>query len=409
MGLTDRFRFAARGDQARGAVRHWLVIEIIDALVRIAVVSTDSAPAHLTIHQVMISPVPQAPASALIQTIAQLLEKIDCPVGTQVLVLVDERRGAVIHLPITLRRTDPQVRMGAAELDNGIGRVLWQAFDEARERVAPTMGITASRVQLSSADVIEIKLDGHQVVDPVGFPAKEIRCLCRVTLVDKVFEAQLHQLFATDTPPRLSETSGLLISMIVRQHPSQSFLFAKAGTLATQLYIVEQGVARYLDSFGWGTSRLLESVTQQFATGETATRSLLATFERGEMSPALRRTFEALVAGELAILGNGIMMQNQKRPLPVFLYSATALPAKIIDHDFMYQLHWPFTLTLVNEEWIRQCAQYDVEYLSRGAADPNHSFTAMTAALFDAQRLPCTAQIGSITARRVRWLRSGGR
>ena len=74
----------------------------------------------------------------------------------------------------TVRREDPRAPMGEAELQRIVEQVQAEALTEAEKRIAWESGVERLDVRLVHAAVIEMKIDGYPVSNPIGFTGAQV-------------------------------------------------------------------------------------------------------------------------------------------------------------------------------------------------------------------------------------------
>jgi cell division protein FtsA len=65
-------------------------------------------------------------------------------------------------------------KIDLAELKNIVNKVQWKAFDAARQQLAWETGYNAVDVKLVNASIVDVKIDGYKVTNPVGFQGKDV-------------------------------------------------------------------------------------------------------------------------------------------------------------------------------------------------------------------------------------------
>jgi cell division protein FtsA len=73
-----------------------------------------------------------------------------------------------------VRREQPQAPISDAELERIVQRVQGEALDEAEERIAWESGVERMEVRLVHAAVVEMKIDGYPVSNPIGFTGSQV-------------------------------------------------------------------------------------------------------------------------------------------------------------------------------------------------------------------------------------------
>jgi len=75
---------------------------------------------------------------------------------------------------VSYRRTKPEVRIDMAELQDIIGRIQKQALDTVRKQLRWETGSDEMEVKLVNAAVVDVKIDGYRVTNPIGFQGKDV-------------------------------------------------------------------------------------------------------------------------------------------------------------------------------------------------------------------------------------------
>jgi cell division protein FtsA len=71
-------------------------------------------------------------------------------------------------------RATPEKKIDYTELKNIVDKVQWKAFDAARDQLAWETGYNAIDVKLVNASIVDVKIDGYKVTNPIGFQGKDV-------------------------------------------------------------------------------------------------------------------------------------------------------------------------------------------------------------------------------------------
>lgn len=71
-------------------------------------------------------------------------------------------------------RIRPEVRVDLPELKNIIQKVQWKAFDRIRQQLAWETGHSEIEVKLINAAIVDVRIDGYRVSNPVGFQGRDV-------------------------------------------------------------------------------------------------------------------------------------------------------------------------------------------------------------------------------------------
>lgn len=75
----------------------------------------------------------------------------------------------------TYVRKDPAVKIDLSELKNIIHKVQWKSFEETRSQLAYETGYNEIDVKLVNAAIVDVRIDGYRVTNPIGFQGKEVQ------------------------------------------------------------------------------------------------------------------------------------------------------------------------------------------------------------------------------------------
>ena len=285
---------------------YFFVIEIFGATLRGTLVALRPETKRVRLLQIHERTIRNTPSEAFIEEVPALLREFRLPATVRVLALLDPRRATILNGVVPLMRSDPKAEIKQAELENLISQGLWRLVNSQRARAAKKMEIPEVRIGLADADVVQVRLDNHRVVNPIGFAARSVELCCRQTFVDKVLLEKLASALTEDNLAAVVEAPAVVAGLVARLYPQKDFLFISVGATESVVYHINQMSSSYIDSFGWGSQTLLGGVAAQFGLDASATTRMLTQYSRQEVSPAVRKAIEASASGELAILSNGI-------------------------------------------------------------------------------------------------------
>lgn len=81
-------------------------------------------------------------------------------------------KGATISTTYT--RKDPDSKIDLAELKNIVHKVQWKAFEQVRTQLAFETGYNEIDVKLVNAAIVDMRIDGYRVNNPIGFQGREV-------------------------------------------------------------------------------------------------------------------------------------------------------------------------------------------------------------------------------------------
>jgi cell division protein FtsA len=75
---------------------------------------------------------------------------------------------------VNYERSDPQTQISLTELKNIVHKIQWKAFDEVRSQLAWETGYPEIDVKLVNAAIVDVRIDGYRVSNPLGFQGKNV-------------------------------------------------------------------------------------------------------------------------------------------------------------------------------------------------------------------------------------------
>lgn len=71
-------------------------------------------------------------------------------------------------------RAKPKSKIDLSELKNIIHKVQWKAFDKVRKQLSWETGHEEIDVKLINAAIVDVKIDGYKITNPIGFQGKDV-------------------------------------------------------------------------------------------------------------------------------------------------------------------------------------------------------------------------------------------
>ena len=82
-------------------------------------------------------------------------------------------KGATSNL--TYKREDTESKINLSELRNIIHKLEWRAFAEVRSDLSEETGYSEIDVKLVNTAIVDVRIDGYKVTNPLGFQGKEVK------------------------------------------------------------------------------------------------------------------------------------------------------------------------------------------------------------------------------------------
>jgi cell division protein FtsA len=172
-------------------------------------------------------------------------------------------------------RLKPNIKIDFNELKNIVNKIQWRVFDDVRKQLAWETGHEEIDVKLVNASVVDVKIDGYRVTNPIGFQGKEV-----TVGIFNAFAPMVHlgalQTIASDLDLDLmtiaAEPYAVARSMGVTEAGEFNAIFIDIGGGTTDIAVVTNGGLLGTKMFAIGgrsyTKRLAQVLNVPFGRAE---------------------------------------------------------------------------------------------------------------------------------------------
>ena len=176
---------------------------------------------------------------------------------------------------INYTRREPETKIDLAELKNIVHKVQWKAFDEVRAELAYETGYNEIDVKLVNAAIVDVRIDGYKVSNPLGFQGKDVTISIFNAFAPLVHYGALQTIAAELDLELLAITSepyAVARCMGYEDGGNFSAIFIDVGGGTTDLAVVRGGSVEGTRMFTLGgrtfTKRLAQSLNVSFEEAE---------------------------------------------------------------------------------------------------------------------------------------------
>lgn len=227
---------------------------------------------------------------------------------------------------ISYTRREPDTKIDLAELKNIVHKVQWKAFDEVRSEMAFETGYNEIDIKLVNAAIVDVRIDGYKVSNPLGFQGKEVTISIFNAFAPLVHFGSLQTIAAELDLDLLAITAGpyaLARCMGNEDGGSLSAIFVDVGGGTTDMAVVNNGSVEGTKMFTLGGRTFTKRLAQALSVGyEDAEKIKLAYSEDMLEKQSHRIVREAMKSDcEVWISGVGLTLAEME--------NVDTLPSKI--------------------------------------------------------------------------------
>lgn len=250
--------------------------------------------------------------------VQKILKRIPFSQGYKIILILEPRLATTIHVLTKIIRDEGRKAIDDADLDNLISQAIWQVFDRERGRGADKMSIDELDVLLVDVKIRGLKIDGHRVINPIGFPAKTVEVFLSQTFASREFFDTMRVLFPKNQFAFISEAGVLGIDILARLESSsgknkdlRAFALAKFNSVKSDIYgamVKENNVDKiwHLDSFNLGRNDFYANFGKHFMVPAQIAENIIKRYASGDVSPLLAIKLEKLMRREWTVFCDGI-------------------------------------------------------------------------------------------------------
>src|SRR3990167_7208523 len=172
-------------------------------------------------------------------------------------------------------RRDANSKIDLSELKNIVHKVQWRAFDQVRAQLADETGYSEIDVKLVNAAIVDVRIDGYKVNNPIGFQGKEVTLSIFNAFAPLVHYGALQTIAAEidmDLLAIMAEPYALTRSLGHEDGGQFGAIFIDVGGGTTDVAVVRDGVVEGTKMFTLGgrifTKRLSQNLNIAFKEAE---------------------------------------------------------------------------------------------------------------------------------------------
>jgi hypothetical protein len=246
-------------------------------------------------------------------------------------VVVPANRGTSVYIVERLKREDAKKEIDQIEIQSSISQLIWRIFDENRRRLSQRLDISELDIALLEARIVGVKIDGFQVMNPIGFRGVEIELEINQVLAEKKFSREVGQRLVKGETVDLFFQPGASLARELREEKKHDFVLTEFFSGRTGVYRAERNRIIYLNDFDWSEEEFLEEAARELDLSFPAAEEICRRYFRNGLSSGfsrkLKNIFSDLFSGYLR--GVEAARHNSRiRKSPIYLASSLFGSAK---------------------------------------------------------------------------------
>ncbi|OGY62776.1 MAG: hypothetical protein A2745_00685 [Candidatus Harrisonbacteria bacterium RIFCSPHIGHO2_01_FULL_44_13] len=380
----------------------FLVVEILHHELRAASINADFANKEIFVKKVWQTPISLENNQNPLDAIRKFLLKIKNLSKYRIILSLDSSLATTVYSSSALVHQHTKEPIDEAELDNLISQAIWKFFDRQRNRVAVKMKISDVDVLLTDVRIRGIKLDGHRVINPLGFQAKSVEFYLSQTFAPRAFIKELKEFLPEDRLLFVTEAGAAWSNVLLKSEESGSFLLVNLFPEQTSLFHADDGRVCHWGHIGWGEKNLHSVLARHLAVSPETSSAIFKIYFENKGSPAFIKKIEKVLMEELRVLAKHLETATNKTDAKfVYLNSFYNLPPVVFSSGFRGVFDKPIRMDLASSDFFGEKLGIKVKF--KKGLKMNNKFATL-ATLLESHLSPQNDKISRMARRRVRWL-----
>jgi hypothetical protein len=240
---------------------------------------------------------------------------------------LDSKSAVTIFSSVKIPRDNPKEELGIVDLENYISQAIWKLFDVSRGKASERLKVNEVDLLLTDARVMQIKIDGHQIINPHGFTGKELEVMLGITMVKR-------NSFYDDLQPL--EGGAVRSYLLTKKLGIKEAIYIELGNKWTTLFAIKPSETAYLSEFEWGYDNIIFAIQEHLDISDYAARNIYPRFAKKLVSPHVGNRFEKIfdkvfmefVSG-LTLKIKNIQAQGPYKLPPIYIKSFFPIPDSV--------------------------------------------------------------------------------
>ncbi len=206
-------------------------------------------------------------------------------------------------------RLKPKTKIDLPELKNILHKVQWKAFDKVRKQLAWETGHSEIDVKLINAAIVDVRIDGYRVTNPLGFQGKDVSIgifnayapLVHLGALQTIAsELDLDLLSIAAEPYAVARATGL------EDAPEFSAIFIDVGGGTTDIAVVRNGGVEGTKMFALGGRAFTKRIASDLGVSLAEAEEMKIKYSRSQLPEAKLAKIKESLTGDVRVWISGL-------------------------------------------------------------------------------------------------------
>lgn len=318
---------------------------------------------------------------------------------------IDSKFASTVYSSIALVRNNARDLIDEADLDNLISQAVWKFFDRHRLRVAQKLGVNDFDVLLTDVRIENIKLDGHRVLNPVGFKARTIEVGLCESFTSRTLINDLKAIMPAENIRMISESGTAWAHLVSRSHRGSEFALANVLSSQTSTFVTDEARLAYHKNIDWGEENLMKSLVEDLKVEAGTARDIFNLYLNRQTSESFSKKLERILNQSLSVLAESLSaaLAGSEAKL-IYLHSLFNLPELVFAPSFKNKFNFSVRLEPLTHSFISENCGFHLKFNKGVPPKIVFSAAALVLEALSEPNYEAMKQMSQMAKRRVRWL-----
>ncbi|MBU2025448.1 MAG: cell division FtsA domain-containing protein [Patescibacteria group bacterium] len=228
---------------------------------------------------------------------------------------------------VRYERVKPKVKIDMPELKDIVQKIQWKAFDKIRQQLAWETGQSEIDVRLINAAVVDVKIDGYRVTNPLGFQGREVSIAVFNAYAPMVHLGALQSIasdLGLDLLSIAAEPYAVARCMGIDNALEFSAIFIDVGGGTTDLAVVREGGIEGAKMFALGGRAFTKKISAELGVSFEEAEKIKIKYSENNISLNVARRIEGALKNDCQVWLSGVELSLGE------FSAAEVLPLKIL-------------------------------------------------------------------------------
>ncbi|MEX0690120.1 MAG: hypothetical protein WD471_00625 [Candidatus Paceibacterota bacterium] len=176
----------------------------------------------------------------------------------KVILALGSRKATTIENYFTIKRDNPENPINSSELDNLVFKGLWNFLDSYRGWSSDKMEISDLDMTLANIEILNIYIDSHNVVNPLGVKGKSFSIKVRGTFIPRDILSFFSEFKFFNKNLLIIEKSSAISSFL----NDKEGLVVNCDDFETNIFKNSKSEVKFIKRSKWGLSNVIKKVSK---------------------------------------------------------------------------------------------------------------------------------------------------